>query len=268
MAIDWRSVEAVMCDMDGVLWLDDVPLRGLEAFFERLRARSVSFQLATNNSSKTPADYVDKLARMGVQGVLPDHIITSGTVTISALLDAYPPGTTAHVVGGAGLRALMAQAGFTLTDGDAAFVVVGLDPALTYDRLKRAAFCLGTGAAFYATNDDAAIPTPEGLAPGAGSIVAALMTATGRTPTVMGKPHRPMFAQALERMGIPADRALMIGDRLETDIAGGKAVGMQTALLLSGASAPAHLDAAAAQPDAIFDDLAHLVRDWDQAFQG
>jgi 4-nitrophenyl phosphatase len=265
MAIDWRAVRAVVCDMDGVLWLDDQPLPGLGAFFDRLRARDVPFQLATNNSSKTAADYVGKLAKMGVTDVLPDRIITSGMVTVAALRAAYPAGTAAYVLGGAGLRALIADAGFTLVDRDAAFVVVGLDPALTYDRLRGAAFCLGAGAAFYATNDDAAIPTPDGLAPGAGSLVAALMTASGRQPTVMGKPHRPMFDYALARLSCPPEAVLMIGDRLETDIAGGAAAGMQTALLLSGASERGQIDGAAVQPGAIYDDLAHLVTDWDQS---
>lgn len=262
MPISWPEIDAVICDMDGVLWLDETPIAGLPELFA-LFARGLPYALATNNSSKTPADYVAKLARLGVaEPVSADNIITSGTATTALMRQRYPAGTPVHVVGGAGLRHLLAEAGFTLVERDARAVVVGLDTALTYDKLKAAAFCLRAGADFIATNDDAALPTPEGLAPGAGSIAAALATAAAVAPLVVGKPHRPMFDLALRLLGSRPERTVMIGDRMETDIIGAAKLGIKTALVLSGVTTLAMLAEAPTQPDAIYADLAELTADW------
>jgi len=262
MAIRWSEIDAVISDMDGVLWLDDTPLPGLRELFARLDATRTPYMLATNNSSKTPADYVAKLLKMGIIAVPEAAIITSGTATAAIMRDRYPAGTTVYVVGGAGLRQLLVSAGFLLVERDARVVVVGLDVTLTYDKLKAAAFCLRAGADFIATNDDPALPTPEGLAPGAGSIAAAISTAAGRIPTVIGKPHHPMFNIALARLETRPERTLMVGDRLDTDIAGGAAVGLQTALVMSGVTDHALLADSPTQPDALYRDLADLVQDW------
>lgn len=257
-----NSIRAVISDMDGVLWTGDMPLPGLDAFFELLRARSLRFALATNNSSKSPQDYVHKLERLGVQGIAAEQILTSGTTTISYLQARYPSGAPMHILGGDGLRQVVQEAGYTLADSDALAVIVGLDPQLTYDKLKRAALLIRGGAAFIATNVDATIPMPEGLAPGAGSLVAALQTATETEPVIMGKPYPPMFEAALRLLGTAPHETLMIGDRLNTDIEGARRLGLQTALVLTGVATRTEAAASAPPPDFIYDNLAALVQDW------
>ncbi len=256
------DIAAVIADMDGVLWRGDVPLPGLVEFFDLLRARGIPFALATNNSAKAPVEYVAKLARMGVLNVLPEQVITSGTATISYMQTRYPPGTRVYVLGGDGLRALLTDAGYAVSEDGADVVMVGFAPNLTYERLKKATLLIRSGADFIGTNPDPSIPTPEGLAPGAGSIVAAVQTATDCQPVIVGKPHPPMFEAALRLLGTRPDETLMIGDRLTTDIEGAQQVGLRTALVLTGVTTCEELAASAVQPDGVYDDLPALLDAW------
>jgi 4-nitrophenyl phosphatase len=256
--VDFSGIKAVVSDMDGVLWRGDMPLPGLVPFFEALRARGLPFVLATNNSSKTQADYVRKLAGMGVTGVAEAAIVTSGTATAAYLKMHYPAGTRVHVFGAEGLCAVIAAAGFTLADSDVRVVVAGLKWNLTYDDLKTASRLVRAGADFIGTNPDATFPLPDGLAPGAGSMIAALQTAAGREPLIIGKPHPPMFEAALAALGTAPADTLMIGDRLNTDIVGAAACGLRTALVLTGITTAADINGSV-RPDAVFDGLPPLV---------
>jgi 4-nitrophenyl phosphatase len=258
--MNFSDIQAIVMDMDGVLWTGDVALPGLIPFFDLLRVRNVPFALATNNSGKSPATYVQKLAKMGVLGVREDQIITSGTATASYLQTRYVPGTPVHVLGGDGLREIMSEAGFQVVDQDARAVIVGLDPQLTYEKLKRAALLIRAGAEFIATNQDRTIPVPEGLAPGAGSLVAALCAATDSNPLVtIGKPGAPMFEAAVRLLGTAPEHTLMIGDRLNTDIEGAACVGLKTALVLTGVSTRAEAEFASTPPDGIYENLLALM---------
>jgi 4-nitrophenyl phosphatase len=261
--MDFSDIKAVIMDMDGVLWTGDVALPGMADFFEFLRARSIPFALATNNSGKSPATYVEKLAKLGVQDVHDQQIVTSGTATAAYLQTRYAPGTPIHVLGGDGLRQVTAAAGFTLVDEGAAAVVVGLDPQLTYEKLKRAALLIRAGADFIATNQDMTIPVPEGLAPGAGSLVAALRASTEQEPIVtIGKPGAPMFESALRVVGTLPQHTLMIGDRLNTDIEGAVILGLKTALVLTGVSSRVDAEVAARPPNGVYDGLLALMNAW------
>lgn len=260
--MDLSTVAAVICDMDGVLWRGDEALPGLAAFFAMLHARGLPYILATNNSSKTPGDYVQKLARMSVEGIRESAIITSGTATVDYLQMYYPPGSAVHVLGGPGLKQLIDAAGYARVEGAADVVVVGVDFDLTYDKLRRAVLAIRAGADFVGTNPDTTFPTPEGLVPGAGSIIAALQAATDQTPVVIGKPHRPMFELALRQLGSAAENTLMIGDRLQTDILGGQEAGLRTALLLTGVATREEAQNGSIRPDAVYVDLPDLLADW------
>ncbi len=262
-ALNLRDIKGAVVDMDGVLWRGDQPLLGVQSFFRLLRARGLPFMLASNNSSKSPADYVARLSRMGVPDVQASEIVSSGTTTVDYLQQHYPVETPIHVLGGDGLKQLIAAAGFTLSD-EASVVVVGIDFELTYDRLKRAALLIRAGADFIGTNADTTFPAPEGLVPGAGSLLAAIHAATGREPLVMGKPGAAMFHTALRRLGTEPANTVMIGDRLNTDVAGAQAVGLRTALVLSGVSTLDELAASTIQPDVVFADLAALVEAWER----
>ena len=255
------GIKAIICDMDGVLWEGDRALPGLPAFFEATYTRRLPFVLATNNSSKTRQDYVNKLAKMGAHNIPEDRIVTSGTATAAYLKKHYEPGALIHVFGSHGLYDVVRGAGFTITEnGTARAVVAGLNWELNYDMLKRASFAIRAGADFIGTNPDTTFPTPEGPAPGAGSLLAALQAATGVAPVIIGKPYPHMFEAALDLLGTAPADTLMIGDRLNTDIVGAAQLGIQTALILTGISSAAELAASDIQPDFIFADLPALVQ--------
>jgi 4-nitrophenyl phosphatase len=258
------TIEGVVSDMDGVLWRGNDPLPGLTELFHWLRAAGIPYALATNNSARSEAEYVAKLARMGVADVREGEIVSSRVVLFAHLRTHYPPGTAVFVVGEPGLGQAVAAAGFVLSE-EAGVVAVGIDRAFTYERLNRAARLVRQGATFLATNADPTVPEGAGFVPGAGSIVAAISVAGGRAPLVLGKPALPIFTSALEVTATRPARTLMLGDRLDTDIAGARRAGMATALLLTGATAqvpPAPPDGA---PDWVFPDLPALLAAWRNA---
>ncbi|MCY4009492.1 MAG: HAD-IIA family hydrolase [Anaerolineaceae bacterium] len=254
-----KDIDALILDMDGVLWRGEEALPGLAEFFTAARARGLPCALATNNSARAPASYVGKLAKMGVADFPSTHILTSGTVTLAHLREHFPAATALHVLGGDGLREILSAAGFRLVEREAAAVVVGLDRHVSYRKLTNAMRCLQEGAAFIATNQDSSYPTPEGLAPGAGSLVAALAYASGRPPTNIGKPAAPLFQAALAVLGTRAARTLMIGDRLETDILGAADIGMPTALVMTGVTSTDRLRESSLQPDFVYAGLPELA---------
>lgn len=256
------TITGVVMDMDGVLWRGDEKLPGVEAFFGFLRARGLPFVLASNNSSNTPATYVAKLDRLGVGGVREDQIVTSGTVTVDYVRQHYPVGSAVHVLGGDGLKAMMSAAGFVVSD-EARVVVAGIDFQLTYERLKRATYLIRAGADFIGTNGDVTFPMADGLAPGAGSILAALKTATDRQPIMIGKPDKPMFEAALRILDSQPESALMIGDRLDTDIEGAQKAGLRAALVLTGVTSRGELATNAVVPDGVYEGLPALMAAWD-----
>jgi 4-nitrophenyl phosphatase len=247
--------------MDGVLWRGDTPVPGLTEFFDLLRRRPIQFRLATNNPTRTPEQYVTKLASMGV-AVSADEILTSAVVTAQHLA-ATLPGARAHVIGTASLCEALTTHGLTVTDGgDADVVVVGLDPQLSYAKLAEAGLIIRAGARFIGCNPDATLPSERGLLPGNGATLAYLQTSTGIAPLIIGKPERAMFDAALAAMGVPAAEAATLGDRLETDILGGQKAGMHSILVLSGATDRALLATSEVQPDWVFDSIRELAAAW------
>lgn len=257
--MDVNDIRAVVSDMDGVLWRGDVPLPGLHDFFTLLEREKLPWVLATNNSSRTRRDYVRKLAAMGVPEVPAGNIVTSATATAAWLRRRYARGTRVHVFGGDGLREELGEAGFCVADEDVAVVVAGLNRDLCYEDLHRASHLIRNGACFVGTNPDTTFPAANGIAPGAGSLLAALQAASGVEPIVIGKPHAPMFEAALELLGSEAAQTLMVGDRMNTDILGAARVGMRTALVMTGIATHDELAASQLQPDLVYDSLIALV---------
>jgi 4-nitrophenyl phosphatase len=260
----FNQISGVVLDMDGVLWRGDQPLPGFHDTFTWFAEKNIPYALLTNNSGKTQAQYVEKLARLGVTSVSPERILTSASATATYLSNHYPAGTRVYVVGMDGIRAALTEVGFdVVSEEDGADVVVaGIDFNFTYAKLKRAALLIRDGAAFIGTNGDKTFPSTEGLIPGAGSILAMLETATGVAPLVIGKPGRPMFEAALRVTNTAADKTLMVGDRLDTDIGGAQAAGMKTALLLSGVATPEDMATGDIWADVAFETLEGLLRAW------
>lgn len=260
----FNQLSGVVLDMDGVLWRGDEPLPGFHDAFAWFAEKHIPYALLTNNSGKTQAQYVEKLARLGVADVPPERILTSAIATASHLSAHYPAGTRIYVVGMDGIRTALEEVGFEVVgdDGTAEIVVAGIDFNFTYAKLKRAALLIQAGATFIGTNGDKTFPSSEGLIPGAGSILAMLQTATGVAPVVIGKPGVPMFEAALRVTGTAPDKTLMVGDRLDTDISGAQAAGMKTALLLSGVATPEDMASGEVWADVAFESLEGLLRAW------
>lgn len=259
------QIAGIIADMDGVLWRGPDGLPGLHELFALLDESELPFMLATNNSSKSPTDYVTKLNGLGVTTVREENIVSSGVATAVYLQQEYPIGADVHVLGGAGLFRLVEDAGFNIVDDRAEVVIVGLDFDLTYQKIKHAALLIRAGARFIATNPDRTFPSPEGLIPGAGSMIAMLEAATDVQAEYVGKPYLPMYTIALKRMGTDPAQTLMIGDRLDTDILGAQRVGMRTTLVMSGVTTPETLIDSDIQPDEAYDDLLAVVKSWQYA---
>ena len=247
--------------MDGVLYKDDVPMPHLSEFMMFLRERSINFICATNNSTNAPEAYSRKLARMNVE-VRPDQILTSGQATALYLSKIYPSGTRIHVFGMQALKNAVEEAGFILADENVAAVVASMDREITYEKIKRASLLINGGARFIATNVDPTYPSKEGQLPGTGSMIAGITVASGIKPEVVGKPEPLMFQLALDIMGADAQSSAMIGDRVETDIIGGKNANLFTICLLTGVSN--RKEAETAGTDLICDDLTHLLEIWNR----
>lgn len=245
--------------MDGVLWRGMEPLPGLIPLFDHLQSTNLPFILATNNSRKTPDDYIHKLSSLAVHNIETHHIVTSGTATVSYLLTKYSTGTKLYVVGGDGFKQLLVQAGFILVEEDAKVVVCGIDFDLTYSKMRAATLNIRAGADFVGTNPDSSFPSPAGLVPGAGSILALIESASDVSPIVIGKPQRGMFDSALRTLGTDPSETLMIGDRIGTDIQGAQALGIQTALVMTGVETEDSIQKSDIQPTYIFAGLPELI---------
>ena len=239
----FTDIRALIIDMDGVLWHGDRPQAGLIEFFQTLRHLKMPFVLATNNASLTAAQYVDKLAKMSVT-ISENEILTSGMATALFLSRRYDAEQTrAFVIGGIGARQPLLDLGFTLTDlyetkpeQSPHLVVCGLDRELSWDKLATATINIRAGAHFFGTNGDTSLPTEHGVTHGNGAILAALQTATGISPTIIGKPEPIIYRLALELLGMDMKHTVAIGDRLDTDILGAVRTGIRSVLVLSGIS--------------------------------
>jgi len=241
---------AWVLDLDGVVWLAEQPIDGAAAAVERLRARGDRVLFATNNSWARLEDQEAKLDRMGIPAA--GDVVTSA-MAAATLVDA---GERVLVCGGPGVvQAVGARGAEPVAEGDAAAVIVGFHRDFDYERLRIAATAVRRGARLVATNDDATYPTPDGLIPGGGALVAAVAYAAGVPPVVAGKPHRPM-ADLIRALA--GGEGTVVGDRPETDGAFAAALGYRFALVLTGVTGEADLPVEPA-PDVVAASLADLV---------
>jgi HAD superfamily hydrolase (TIGR01450 family) len=241
-------------DLDGVVWRGEQPVAGAAAAVGRLRARDERVLFLTNNSFATLRDYTEKLARQGID-VTEEELLTSSQAAAS-LVDA---GKRALVCGGPGVEeALRARGVFTVREGPADVVVVGWHRDFDFQRLTAAFEAVMGGARLIGTNDDPTYPTPEGLVPGGGAILAAVATAAGVVPTIAGKPYEPMAALVLARLGGATADSVLVGDRPSTDGLMARRLGVRFALVLTGVTAPGDLPVVPA-PEIVAPDLAALV---------
>lgn len=251
-------LKAIILDMDGVLWKGDQPIGDLPAIFHRIHQAGLKVMFATNNALNPLAYYRDKLNHFGLH-VDSDQIINSAMAVCHLLKQDYPSGGSVYVVASQGTREYLAENGYTHAEENVIAVIVGLDKAFSYEKLARANRLIRRGARFYATNPDPTFPMPGEVAPGAGSVIAAVQTASQTMPIYAGKPSPTMYAMALKQLELHPEQVLAVGDRLDTDILGGQRAGCRTALVLSGIHQMADLAQWSPAPDLVAPDLDTLI---------
>ena len=266
--LDLARMRAVLFDMDGVLYRGNQALPGVNELLAFLAEQSVAYACVTNNASRTREQFSAKLQAMGI-GVPPERIITSATATSVWLRTRAPRGTTVFAIGMDGLREALFGDGYFVEQAERPeYVVVGADFEVTYAKLRTACYAIRAGATFIGTNPDTTFPMEDGIAPGVGALILALEAASDARATIIGKPERAMFDTALQMLGVGAADALAVGDRLDTDILGAIRAGVPSALVLTGVTTPEEARAGEIRPDAVFDDLPHLLTTWQAVVRG
>jgi len=256
-----KDKKLFLLDMDGTLYLSETLFDRVPEFLARIRERGGRYLFLTNNSSKGVDSYIQKMARLGISTVREDFL-TSVDALIDYLLPRYRD-TLLYVFGTESFKTQLREVGLRITDtrsDEVGALVMGFDTELTFQKLEDACILLNRGLPYIATNPDLVCPTWYGSVPDCGSIANILETATGRRPLVIGKPKPTMVELALKRTGFSADQALMVGDRVYTDIASGVNAGIDTVLVLSGEGTVADAEASDTPPTWILQDVAQLER--------
>ncbi len=249
--------KSVISDMDGVIYRGGKLIPGAEEFVTRLINREEPFLFLTNNSEQTPLDLKLKLEHLGIQGVTEENFITSAMATAMFLRDQKEEARV-FVIGGGGLINELYNVGFSISETNPDYVVVGKTSNFNFDMIKKAVRLIQAGAKFIGTNPDVVDPTESGIEPACGTILAAIETASGHKPYIVGKPNSLMMMLATRKMGVHADDTIMVGDRMDTDIVGGMEAGMTTALVLSGVTDKDELTQFPYTPDHVFNSVADI----------
>ncbi|MGZ4315098.1 MAG: HAD-IIA family hydrolase [Gaiellaceae bacterium] len=243
--------------MDGVLVREEQPIPGADRFLNGLRERGNTFLVLTNNSIYTPRDLAARLRRKGLE-VREEAIWTSALAT-AKLLESQRPDGSAYVIGEAGLTTALHQIGYTLTETEPDYVVLGETRSYSFARISQAIRLILAGARFIATNPDPTAPAPDGILPATGSVAALISRATGTAPYFVGKPNPLMMRYALNAISAHSETTGMIGDRMDTDILAGLEAGMHTVLVLTGLTTRAEIDHYPYRPARIVESVADLL---------
>ena len=252
-----------MLDLDGTFYLGDRLLPNSLRFIDRLRETGRRFLFFTNNASKTPDRYIEKLAGMGLK-ISRSEILSSGDVCIDYLKEHYD-GASVYLMGTEALRCEFEANGVSLVGGGDTVekvpdvVVCSFDTELTYHKLERACTFIRNGSVFLSTHEDINCPTETGFIPDSGAMCAAVALSTGREPKYLGKPHKETLEKILKVTGYSKEEIAFVGDRLYTDIACGVNNGVTGLLVLSGETKLEDLPASPVKPDAVFSDLGEIA---------
>jgi HAD superfamily hydrolase (TIGR01450 family) len=266
--------DGLLIDLDGVVWIGKEAVPGSVEALQELLAAGKRIVFVTNNPGRLPEAYAERLRGLGVEvGV--EQIVTAGMVVARLGGEAAGAGGTAFVIGASALKEMVAATGARLLEGEEAqtadVVVVSGHRGFDYEELLTAKFALDRGARLFATSHDPTMPFPGGELPGTGAVLAAVEVASGRRATIAGKPERHLFEMAIEairgsfrtdgvRKEPQVDRLAMVGDRISSDIDGGRAAGLETVLVLSGTTSREEAEAADPAPDHVLENLAGLLR--------
>ena len=249
-------IKNYLIDMDGVLVHGKTPIPGAVEFISRLKTRKRKFLILTNNSIYTPGDLSFRLKAIGLE-ISENQIFTSGLATTIFLQKQNAEGT-AFVIGESGLTTLLHNAGIVITDMQPDYVVVGETNFYNYELVKKAVRLIVGGARFILTNPDPNGPSEGGIVPGAGALAALIEKASGVSPFVIGKPNPLMMRTALNYLDVHSEETMMIGDRMDTDIAAGVMSGLETILVLSGVTSREDIVRYPYRPTQVVDSVADI----------
>ena len=254
-----KPVESYLMDMDGVIVREDHLIPGADRFIARLREAGKPFLILTNNSRYTTRDLAARLKRIGLD-VTDGNIWTSARATAQFLSDQRPDGS-AFVIGESGLTTALYQVGYTQTEHDPDYVVLGETRTYSFERITLAIRLIANGARFIATNPDTTGPSPDGPLPATGAVAAMISRATGVEPYYVGKPNPLMMRSALRVIDAHSESTVMIGDRMDTDIVSGIEAGMRTVLVMTGISDRTLAETFPFRPTRIVESVADLIED-------
>ncbi len=263
MLIDYfPNIKAIILDMDGVLWRDKEPIGNLPLIFQTISKQGLKCILATNNATKTISEYIEKLKGFDVT-ITQDQIVTSAMATGNYLKQKFSQQGNVFILGSSSLKETLEEYGFFSVEDpnqdNILAVVAGLDRDLTYEKLAKATSLVRKGIPLIGTNPDITYPTPNGLLPGAGTIIKAVEIASESEAIIIGKPKPELYLMALRQLEITPQDTLVVGDRLDTDILGAQEIGCLSALVLSGATSYEQAQLWYPKPEFIVKDLESLL---------
>jgi NagD protein len=252
-----REIRTWLMDMDGVLVHEEQAIPGAAEFIGRLRELQRPFMVLTNNSVYTRRDLAARLRQSGLD--VPEEAIWTSALATARFLEDQRPEGSAFVIGEAGLTTALHAAGYTLTERNPDYVVLGETRTYSFERITQAIRLLENGARFIATNPDATGPSVEGPLPATGSVAALITRATGREPYYVGKPNPLMMRSALNALDAHSETSAMIGDRMDTDVVSGMEAGMETILVLTGVTTALQAERHPFRASRVVDSIADLI---------
>ncbi len=265
----WGQYDLLLADLDGVIYEGSIAIRNAVESINQIAAQNINVGYVTNNSSRKPETIVEQLLSLGLTAT-PEDIISSGQTAVELLQTKISAGAKVLVVGGEGLRARVLSGGFEVvvsSDDKPEAVIQGFSPDVSWKDLAEASYSIQNGAVWVATNNDWTLPQEKGLAPGNGTLVGAVHTAVGQLPIVAGKPEPAIFQTAINLF--KPNKALFVGDRLDTDILGANRAKISSVLVLTGVSTRKDVLAASTdeRPDYIISSLNELLEDYKEPRQ-
>ena len=255
--LDFIQIKGFICDMDGVIYHGNKVLPGVAEFINWLNKEKKEYLFLINNSGYTPCELKLKLARMGLD--VPEHHFYTSALATAAFLKEQSPGCSVYAIGEAGLLNALYEAGCTMNDVNPDYVVVGEGRTYSLESLTKATNLVLGGAKLIGANPDVTGPIENGIAPACRALIAPIELATGKQAYFCGKPNPLMMRTGLKLLGCHSAEAVMIGDRMDTDIISGLETGMSTVLVLSGVTTRADLDKFAYRPKYILNDVGDIV---------
>jgi len=258
-----REIHSWLVDMDGVLVHEEHAIPGADRFLAALRERGTPHMLLTNNSIYTRRDLAARLRASGLE-VDEESIWTSALAT-AKFLEEQRPGGSAFVIGESGLTTALHSAGYTMTERDPDYVVLGETRTYSFERITQAIRLVANGARFIATNPDPTGPTPAGPLPATGSVAALISRAAGVDPYYVGKPNPLMMRSALNALDAHSETTAMVGDRMDTDVVSGLEAGLHTILVLTGVTTAEEAERHPFRASRVIDSIAVLADELDQS---